>query len=176
MNPSKFAVNGVNFEIRQATSKDYQAVEKLMIDTATWLKKSGSTQWNDILDGTDVHQIRERIHQNEVFLLTQKEQTAGTMIVRKTPSAWDENLWEEQATEPAFYVHRLMIARPYKGLQLSARMLQFAEELAASARIPFIRLDTLASNNALNQLYAETFTFLNSKDGYSLYQKKVQPS
>ncbi len=176
MHQNKFTINNIDFQIRQATPKDYQDIEKLMLDTATWLKKSGSTQWNDILNGTDVHQISERIKQNEVFLLTQKNQTAGTMIVRRTPSNWDKNLWEERAAEPAFYIHRLMIARAYKGLRLSSRMLQFAEELAALSHIPYVRLDTLASNKMLNQLYATTFSFLNDKDGYSLYQKKVQPS
>lgn len=43
-----------------------------MIDTARWLKESGSTQWSDILHGFDVHNIEQRIELGEVALLKRK--------------------------------------------------------------------------------------------------------
>lgn len=175
MTLDKFTKNNLTFEIHQATAENREQINQLMHETATWLKNAGSTQWNDILEGTDVHQIGERIHQNEVFLLTQGKETAGTMIVRKTPSSWDNNLWGEKAKETAYYVHRLMIRRTYKGMELANKMLQFAEKQAALKGVPYLRLDTLATNVALNRLYSQTFTFLLSKDGYALYEKQVEP-
>ncbi|MBC8830289.1 GNAT family N-acetyltransferase, partial [Escherichia coli] len=61
MNQNKITAGGLEFLVRFAAPTDRLKINDLMIDTARWLKESGSTQWSDILHGFDVHNIEQRI-------------------------------------------------------------------------------------------------------------------
>lgn len=72
MNQNKITAGGLEFLVRFAAPTDRLKINDLMIDTARWLKESGSTQWSDILHGFDVHNIEQRIELGEVALLKRK--------------------------------------------------------------------------------------------------------
>lgn len=169
---NKLLVAGINFSIRQATPEDASSLEKLMLEIAQWLKDKGSTQWNELLQGKDVHHLMQKITANEVFLVSQNEQIAGAMILQNTPSDWDKSLWQEKNHKKACYLHRLMVSRLFSGYQLSLAMIKYAESLTRSEQIPRLRLDTKSDVPFLNKLYQSAgFTLKGVQKGYSLYEK-----
>ncbi|HCJ4262082.1 TPA: GNAT family N-acetyltransferase, partial [Listeria innocua] len=60
MNQNKITAGGLEFLVRFALPNDRSTINELMVNTARWLKESGSTQWSDILHGFDVHNIEQR--------------------------------------------------------------------------------------------------------------------
>ncbi|CAM4176922.1 GNAT family N-acetyltransferase [Listeria ivanovii subsp. ivanovii] len=177
MNQNKISTGGLEFLVRFALPNDYSKMNELMLNTARWLKESGSSQWNDILQGFDVHQMEERIKLGEVVLFeTQEGLLAGAMIIRKTPSDWDTDLWEDLANENAYYLHRIMVDRQFSGISLSAQMINWSEQLASTHQVPYVRLDCIETNDSLNQMYRRyDFQLIGKKNGFHLYQKKLPP-
>lgn len=111
MNQNKITAGGLEFLVRFALPTDRLKIHDLMMDTARWLKESGSTQWSDILHGFDVHNMEQRIELGEVALFeTEAGALAGAIIIRKTPSDWDTDLWEDLAIDKAYYLHRIMVS------------------------------------------------------------------
>ncbi|EUJ40952.1 hypothetical protein PWEIH_02869 [Listeria weihenstephanensis FSL R9-0317] len=120
-NKNKIMLGDLDLTVREATISDAASLEQLMIDTASWLKSRGSSQWSDILEGTDVHGLNDRVRDGEVFLVLDAKTIAAAFILRKTASDWDQKLWGERSEIAARYLHRLMIARPYAGQNLSKK-------------------------------------------------------
>lgn len=178
MNQNKITAGGLEFLVRFALPIDHLKINELMSNTARWLKDSGSSQWGDILQGFDVHQIEQRIERGEVALFeTVKGLLAGAMIIRKTPSEWDSDLWEELASENAYYLHRIMVSREFGGISLSKEMINWSEKLAIHEQIPFVRLDCIKTNDKLNQMYCRYgFQLIDEKNGFNLYQKSFHLS
>lgn len=175
MNQNKITAGGLEFLVRFALPHDRPKIMDLMMDTARWLKESGSTQWGDILHGFDVHNIEQRIELGEVALFeTAAGELAGAMIIRKTPSDWDVDLWGDLANDKAYYLHRIMVAREFSGISFSKQMINFAEKLAEEQSVPFVRLDCIETNDTLNQMYLRYgFAFSGKKNGFNLYQKRA---
>ncbi|MBC1522034.1 GNAT family N-acetyltransferase [Listeria aquatica] len=170
---NKLLVADDTFSIRKAMPEDAQALQELMLETARWLKEKGSSQWNEILQGKDVHNLSEKTAANEVFLVqSQDGQVAGSMIIQESPNDWDKALWQEETANKAHYLHRLMVARAFSGQHLSQAMIQFAATFTISEQVPRLRLDTKKDVPVLNQLYQSAgFTLKGIQNGYSLYEK-----
>lgn len=169
---NELLASGIHFSIRQATPEDASSIQKLMLEIAQWLKDKGSTQWNELLQGKDVHHLKQKITANEVFLVSQNEQIAGAMILQNMPNDWDKSLWQEDTRTEACYLHRLMVSRSFSGHHLSLAMIEYAENLARSQQIPKLRLDTKSDVPFLNKLYQSAgFTLKGVQKGYSLYEK-----
>lgn len=178
MNQNNISAGGLDFLVRFALPNDRLKINELMLNTARWLKESGSSQWNDILEGHDVHHIEERIELGEVALFeTYEGLLAGVMIIRQTPSDWDSELWGELADEAAFYLHRIMVSREFSGISLSKQMINWSEKLAISSHISLVRLDCIETNDRLNQMYRSyNFQFIGKQNGFNLYQKNFHLS
>lgn len=53
-------------------------------------------------------------------------------------------------------------------------MISFAEQFALNMSVPFVRLDCIKTNEALNQMYLRYgFIFSGEKNGFNLYQKEL---
>ncbi|WP_099221566.1 GNAT family N-acetyltransferase [Listeria costaricensis] len=160
------------FYIRQASPKDQHSLEELLTATARFLQAAGSTQWQDVLAGQDRHGLSLSITKQEVYLChSEKGALAAALIIRETPLEWDSNLWEDKISDPAVYLHRLMVARSFAHHGLGEEMLRFACRFALQKKIPYVRLDCLAENPFLCSFYeAAGFTWMGRKKEYALFE------
>ncbi|EUJ27904.1 GNAT family N-acetyltransferase [Listeria cornellensis] len=174
-NKNNFLLGKSIFTVHEASVSDTASLQQLMIDTASWLKSRGSSQWADILEGKDVHGLKNRIQDGEVFLVRASDQVAAAFILRKTASEWDERLWRDHGYQtPARYLHRLMIARDFAGQNLSQAILDWASTESAQSHYQYLRLDCIAGNQKLNALYQNVgFIQLAIVDGFCLYEKRT---
>ncbi|MBC6314341.1 GNAT family N-acetyltransferase [Listeria grandensis] len=162
------------FVVKEASVSEEASLQQLMIDTASWLKSRGSSQWSDILEGMDVHGLSDRIRDGEVFLVLRGAEITAAFILRKTASDWDARLWNDHGKDaPARYLHRLMIAREWSGKNLSQAILDWASKEAEHTGHVAVRLDCIADNQKLNTLYQNAgFINIATVDGFCIYEKK----
>ncbi len=148
-------------ELQQATPQDYPAIFEILYGTALWLKEKNSKQWNGILEGKDNHHTEDRIGKGEVFYFSEQGEMVGICLLLAQQSQWDDELWGKNPKNNSFYLHRFTIARKYSGQGFSAQSLQKIKEYAKKEKKKSLRLDCLATNDFLNQMYQKQgFTFL----------------
>lgn len=150
-----------NFILHQAKSEDLEMIEGLLKETALWLKAKGSLQWNGILDGKDNHDTASAILRGEVFYGTVDNELAGMFILWDCQSKWDVTLWGADSSNDFYYLHRLNIKRNKSGMGIPHLMIDAAKEYAKQERKKALRLDCIAENRFLNQMYQqEKFDFI----------------
>lgn len=167
-----------NIRAYRAGADDEAALSELMLNTARWLKSTGSTQWNRLLTGDDDHRMPEAIARGDVFGFREPEEAewAGMAILQWDPSAWDHRLWgnEDGRIESAVYIHRLMINRRYSGTGLGPAILKWAETGAHYPGKDSLRLDCVGHNAVLNRFYPSCgFRYCGEAHGFSLYDKPL---
>lgn len=173
-----------NIKIHQAEFKDLELVRRLLQETALWLRSIGSTQWSDILEGRDNHNILQAVKNGEVYYATIDKQPAGMFLLWASQSEWDAGLWGNEAAGEWFYLHRLMIRRQYAGTSFARRLLESAKEIAGNKQKKGIRLDCMAERDYLNYLYTQAGFVLiknvkewdigNETADFNLYQYTIE--
>ncbi|MGX7420309.1 GNAT family N-acetyltransferase [Carnobacterium gallinarum] len=148
-------------KLHQAKLEELQLIEGMLTDTAKWLKSIGSKQWNGILEGKDNHNTANAIEKGEVFYCTLENKPVGMFILWQNQSEWDQELWGTEDSEAYFYLHRLNLVREFAGKGIALDMLERIKEYGKVNQKTGIRLDCLASNEPLNQMYKKAnFNFL----------------
>lgn len=162
-------------EIRaaQAGSGDIEAVKGLLVQTARWLQSKGSKQWHELLAGEDRHGVAEAVLRGDVFVFKKDEQLAAMVILQQHASGWDRTLWGEDGHDMSIYLHRLAISRDFAGEHLGQAILLWAETGIRFQGKDRIRLDCIANNPALNQLYSGAgFAYKGEhSSGFNIYEK-----
>ncbi|MEB9895601.1 GNAT family N-acetyltransferase, partial [Bacillus cereus] len=117
----------------QAETADTEAIMSLLYRTAAWLNSKGSTQWNELLQGVDVHGMADSIAKGDVFVFKRGGDPAAVVMLLQQPSAWDRELWSslcdkgEAGHDDSIYLHRLAIDRAFAGSQLGHAVLRWVE-------------------------------------------------
>lgn len=166
------------FQAVQAKPEDTEDVMSLLVETAEWLQSQGSSQWNALLKGEDSHDTAGAIRRGDVFVFKKGADVAGMVILLVQPSPWDIHLWgsKAHAEDGAIYLHRLAIRRKYAQSGLGRSILEWSSSSIHFEGKHTVRLDCGASNATLNAFYARNeYTFLGETDGYSTYEKPVEP-
>lgn len=128
----------------EATDADTDALLAMRDDAARWLLARGIDQWHP----GEIPYSWERGDEFVVFVLRHEEDRVGTVTI-----VWDDPvIWGEQPV-PAGYVHNLVVARPCAGHGLGVRLLRWAEDHVAASGRSMARLDCVASNRELRDLY-----------------------
>ncbi|MBP1048497.1 GNAT family N-acetyltransferase [Enterococcus sp. BWM-S5] len=140
-------------EMKKAVEIDGSIVMDMLRDTALWLKGKGSSQWGDVLEGTDKHNLLGAVQRGDVYLFSEGEEIVGMAAVWNTPSEWDQELWQDFGfPENAYYIHRLIVHPNYRGQNYGSRMLT-AIKTYFSETADELRLDCISTNPNLLSLY-----------------------
>jgi ribosomal protein S18 acetylase RimI-like enzyme len=151
--------------VRQAKPEDESAIDELLKEAAKWLQNKGSNQWSGILKGEDRHNTSEAIKRGEVFVGMVDDQMAGMFVLWSRQSEWDEEFWGKDSSNVYVYLHRLSVQRSFSGQGIAQQLLFEAKAYAKQNGFSAVRLDCIAENAYLNQLYQEA--------GFSYSGKKI---
>ncbi|WP_337101191.1 GNAT family N-acetyltransferase [Paenibacillus sp. YIM B09110] len=165
------------FTIGQAKQEDTEEILALLMETAKWLQSKGSTQWSALLSGEDSHDTAGAIRRGDVFLAKAGETAAGIVILMREPSEWDLRLWGDAASsyDRSIYLHRLAISRSYAKSGLGEAILQWSNSGILFEGKDVVRLDCIADNPTLNDLYSRNgYVKKGLTDGFNLYEKPVE--
>lgn len=171
------------FDVKQAESSDYETVQTILVETAKWLNKKGSSQWKGLLEGNDVHDTAEAIERGEVYLAKESEEIVGMFILWDEQTEWDKGLWGEENTKEYYYLHRITIEKNHHGKGLGSKLVNTAIAVAQKDGKREVRLDCIQRNEYLNQFYRRcNFKFVKTvfnhegaaeaKD-FNLYKKPI---
>ena len=138
--------------LRLAVKEEAGQLNRIIIQAATRIQKTGSKQWSSFLDGSALPEVKEKIENEEAYIWESDGSIAAMLYASKTPNSWDKILWGSKAAEPAYYIHRVAVADGFQGKGIPYAMLK---ELQDAKRGSLLRLDCVAHQDVLNRLYKE---------------------
>ncbi|MDN4524473.1 GNAT family N-acetyltransferase [Fictibacillus fluitans] len=161
-----------NVVASQAVAAETGEIMGLLVRTAQWLQSKGSLQWNELLEGKDVHGMAQSITDGDVFVFKKEGRVVGVVMLPQDAREWDLDLWGSDQPE-AIYLHRLAIDRGAAGKNLGKDILNWVTEGIIFEGKTMIRLDCIATNESLNTFYREAgFTYRGTSDsGFNIYDK-----
>ncbi|MFI0742499.1 GNAT family N-acetyltransferase [Streptomyces sp. NPDC021100] len=136
--------------ITRASLADLPRLRQFRLEAAAWLSARGSDQWSTPYPD---ELLAESVMAGDVYLLKDSATSEATATVTLDSTA-DPALWtDEEAREPALYVHKLTLAAPGAGGGLGARLLDWCGDQAARRGAVLLRLDAWTTNASLHTYY-----------------------
>jgi GNAT superfamily N-acetyltransferase len=163
-------------------TQDVDKTIAVLQNAGEWLLKSGrnpSKWWQ--LQNLNKQFLFQYAKPEEFYVGLVEGRPAVAAILQKDQEAQDWHDIDKNKPQPALYIHWLCVDRHFAGKGLTNEMINFAESLATKENIPFLRVDTNASENKLRKIY-ENLGFelvMVKKEDYrdtALYQKNVKKS
>lgn len=142
--------------IRRATEADLSTVVELWEHAASWLSERSIDQWQY---APREDRIKANISAGECWIVDVDQTPVATITVDEHA---DPDFWgQDEAAEPALYVHRMVVRRDIAGHELGSAMLDWASQRAAAEGKHWLRLDAWRSNGGLQSYYLDRgFTHL----------------
>jgi Acetyltransferase (GNAT) family len=159
-----------SFTVRQASAAHAGIILDLLAEAARWLRGKNTDQWQKPWPDSrrrDERLLRDLAAGNTWIVWDSGppgEIAAGTITIDTEPPVDhdDKSVWPaSRQAEPALYVHRVVIRRSHSGIELGARLFDWAS-VQAMRRIgaPLLRIDVWTDNEALHAYYLrEGFKF-----------------
>lgn len=140
------------FAIRPARTEEVQKVMDLYRQTIVWMRSAGLRQWGD--DYPNQEDLLEDIESGDAYVAVLGGRIIGVMTVNgRVEEQYGAISW--QIPGPMQSIHRLCIHPDVQGRGCAARMVRFAEELAARRGAEVMRLDTSSDNLRALELYRQ---------------------
>lgn len=137
--------------IRRAVgAQDVQAIADLWTHASRWLRERGSDQWQYTVR---IAGIEQAVRDETCWMVHDDSRLVGTITVDENaePALWGP----EDGPDNALYVHRMVVARSAKGVDLGCAMLDWAGRHAQGAGKTWLRLDAWTTNTRLHQYYLD---------------------
>jgi len=138
--------------VRAARPQEAGIVEHLLRDAAQWVDALGVVMWDEgELDST---RLAREVTDGQFFVAEVDGAVAGAIRFQVE----DLLFWPDIEQGDSAFVHRLVVARAFKGQGVSAALLDWSIEHARAMGKRFLRLDCDAERAKLRALY-ERFGF-----------------
>jgi len=157
-----------DLRVTPAAPHDLDRYLDLLEELAEWLEGSGIRQWPRGQFRASAEYYRESIHQSEVFLAF----SGADLVAAFRLLSSDPVVWPEAGGSDALYLYNLAVRRRWSGQGLGPRLLAWAEDRAAAAGRPFLRLDCFANSPRLSRYY-EAAGFQNCGDVDAAYPPPI---
>lgn len=133
--------------IRAAAPADASAVETLLREAGRWVDALGVVMWDE--GELDSAGIAREVADGQFFLAEVDGVAAGAIRFQLE----DRLFWPDIAQEDSAFVHRLVVARPFKGQGVSTALLEWSIAHARAMGRRWLRLDCDADRPKLRALY-----------------------
>jgi len=149
--------------VERASPGDAPAILQLRDALATWMVQHGISQWRP--GEMPLAWIEVCIAQGWVFAASRD----GNLVASVTLVWTDPLVWGNQS-DPAGYIHMLMVDRAHAGLGLGRSLLDWAERRIARSGRHRARLDCVRANEPLRRYYENTgYAFV----GYREFDERI---
>jgi GNAT superfamily N-acetyltransferase len=132
-------------EIINSNKRDLDLILVLYEEAIAYQKTKFSRHWHAFDKGTLIQEIEQKRH----WKIVQEQDLAFIFSV----AFEDPLLWDERNRDPSIYLHRMVCSPAYRGHGLVRQVVQWALAYGRASGKKFIRLDTCADNDKLNQYY-----------------------
>jgi GNAT superfamily N-acetyltransferase len=131
-------------DVMRASGGDADLVLDILEEAARWLSARGIEQWSSPLRLR--RRVMEAFEHGDSYLAWDGGRAVGTLSLQTT----DVPFWGERPPD-ALYLHRLAVRRSHPGL--GRWLIEWAEEAARAAGKAYVRLDCMAGNPGIRELY-----------------------
>jgi GNAT superfamily N-acetyltransferase len=138
--------------VRAARPEEAGIVEHLLREAARWVDALGVVMWDE--GELDSSRIAAEVARGQFFVADVDGTIAGAIRFQLE----DRLFWPDLPQGESAFVHRLVVARPFKGQGISTALLAWSVEHARATGRRFLRLDCDAERVKLRALY-ERFGF-----------------
>jgi GNAT superfamily N-acetyltransferase len=147
----------MRIDVRQATPADVETVSSILLEAARWLEHRGTPMWRDSELTPD--RITKDVTEGLLFLGENRGEAIATIKFQLA----DQEFWPDVPEGESAYIHRLAVRRRFAGRGVSAALMSWAVDQAASLGLQYVRLDCEASRMRLREVY-ERFGFVHHSD------------
>lgn len=136
--------------VRPAHMEDLEVSHAIVMHATSHMEEQGILQWDDVYP--DKATLRQDIQRQEMYVMEQDGRTAGIIVINEEQSPEYASITWKYAGR-VLVVHRLTISPAHQRCGLATRLMEFAEDTAASQGYDCIRLDAFSKNPAAFALY-----------------------
>jgi GNAT superfamily N-acetyltransferase len=139
--------------IQKAEPADLDTLEELRAEAVAWLASQGLDQWQPGQPRVPTRETTaDAITRGVCYLAyNQDSELVGTITLDDRA---DAEFWTPvEQSQPALYVHRMIVPRRAAGGDIGAQLLDWASQLAKSSGCQWLRLDAWKTNPALHRYY-----------------------
>ena len=133
--------------VRVALPPDARAVEEMLREAARWVDALGVVMWDE--GELDSSRIAREVADGQFFVAEVDGTIAGAIRFQLE----DRLFWPDVPQGDSAFVHRLVVAREFKGRGVSTALLDWSVERAQTMGRRFLRLDCDAERAKLRALY-----------------------
>jgi GNAT superfamily N-acetyltransferase len=142
-----------DIQVRQATAADVPEIEAQLVEAAAWVDALGVVMWEE--GELERDRIAAEVAAGQFFIAEVDRVPAGAVRFQLD----DQQFWPDLPPGTSTFVHRLVVRRRFKGLGVSAVLMQWAVERTRDLGRSHLRLDCDADRDRLRALY-ERFGFV----------------
>lgn len=161
--------------IRKAVMDDLTEIMEIIKETVAEMKIYGNTQWDE--NYPQAKDFTGDIEKGDLYVDERDGEVAGFICVNMVEPAEYEGLnWSSE--EQAMVVHRMAVNPKFRRQGVAAGMMKFADELALSRGIRFMKTDTYSVNPNMNALFVKcgykligVMSFLGKEKPFNVYEK-----
>ena len=133
--------------VRAACPPDAAMVETMLRDAARWVDALGVVMWDE--GELDSAGIAREVADGQFVVAEVDGAVAGAIRFQLE----DRLFWPDIAQEDSAFVHRLVVARAFKGQGVSTALLEWSISRARTIGKRYLRLDCDAERTKLRALY-----------------------
>ena len=137
---------------RRAQNSDVDKIVQILNDAISFLKESGSTQWQSGYPNRET--VEEDIEKQVAWVLTVDNEVAGyaAVVIGREPTYADiEGKWENNVDTYAT-IHRIAVSSKFRGMHLSQFFLSNIISLTYAQGIHNFRIDTSRKNKIVQHI------------------------
>ena len=138
--------------IKRATLNDLDRAMEIIEDARLFLRESGSTQWNE--SGYPFKStLEEDIRLGRLYALWLKGDIAAIGVIAGLEEVYPKIQGKWITNDDNYLtIHRLAVAKEYRGLGLAKRFMGYVEDFAIDNNKTSIRIDTHEVNEIVNHI------------------------
>lgn len=140
-------------QITECAPKDTKAVFDLYDKAVEFQKTKSQKHWLKF----DESLIEKEIRESRLWKILEGKDIACIFSIADS----DPLIWGGDSDEPALYIHRIVTNPVFRGQGYTKVIIEWAKEYSRNSGKRFIRIDTWADNQKLNDYYRNCgFTFI----------------
>lgn len=164
--------------IRKANLKDLDQIMNIISETVEEMKTYNNTQWDE--NYPQVKDFENDINNGDLYVDLLDDQVVGFICVNYVePDEYKCINWVSNAK--CMIVHRMAVNSNYRNKKIGTRLMEFAEELAKTNNVSYLKTDTYSLNVKMNSLFqkfgyqlAGEMSFLGKEFHFNCYDKILE--
>lgn len=131
-------------KIRIGNIEDAKITRCILQNAAQWLLENDMKLWPPEMF-TESY-VKNSIKNNTLVIAENESEPVGIMFLHES----DDEFWPDKINDPAYYIHKLCVRRPYAKKGISSALIKWAYQHALHEGKKFLRLDCAPRPSLMN--------------------------